>query len=153
MRTIIDKIADTIAALPLEQGQKHPLRFIYEDAELQNITLDQVSEPFVAVTPIGSAAVSDDRGALHEQITIALWFGDQMCCATPDYDALENERIITACKRRAFRWWASLSPTRELVPVSVNGSQRAYLERDGYFTGYMLSVTLEEVEGVGRCQL
>lgn len=150
-KTIIDKLADTIKALPFEDGQKRELPFVYEDADVQNIVFDQIMPPLVACVPITSAAVQDERGFYHERITLALWFADRMCQPAPDYDAVENERIIDKCKQRAFRWCASMYPKKELELVSVNGSERAYLERDAMLTGYMLNVTLEEVEGYGIC--
>ena len=151
MRTIIDKLADTIAALPLEKGQKHPMPFVYEDADIQNIVFDQIEPPFVACVPITSAAVSDARGMYYERITLALWFADKMCAAVPEYDARKNEEIIDRCKRRAFKWCASMFPKKELELVSINGSDRAYLESDAMLTGYLLNVTLEEVVGTGVC--
>lgn len=153
MRTIVDKLADTINALPLEKGQKHKMPFVYEDADVQNIKFDQIEPPLVACVPITSAAVTDERGNYHERITIAIWFADKMCEPTPDYNAVMNERIIDKCKRRAFKWCASMFPKRELELVSVNGGDRAYLETDAMLTGYMLNVTLEEVDGIGKCSI
>ena len=153
MKTIIDKLADTIAALPLESGQKHSMPFVYEDADVQNIVFDQIEPPLVACVPITSAAIQDERGEYHERITLALWFADRMCEATPDYDARKNEHIIDKCKRRAFKWCASMFPKKELELVSINGSERAYLQDDAMLTGYMLNVTLEEVAGIGKCSL
>lgn len=151
MKTIIDKLADTIAALPLEKGQKHKMPFVYEGADVQNMVFDNVKTPLVACVPITSAAVTDERGNYHERITLALWFADKMCEGVPDYDAMKNERVIDRCKRRAFKWCASLFPKKELELVSVNGGDRAYLESDAMLTGYMINVTLEEVAGVGKC--
>lgn len=151
-RTIIDKLADTIAALPLD-GLKHPMPFVYEDADVQNMVFDQIEPPLVACVPITSAAIQDERGFYHERITLALWFADRMCENAPDYDARANEHVIDACKRRAFQWCASMYPKGELELVSVNGSERAYLEQDAMLTGYMLNVTIEEVEGIGKCSL
>lgn len=151
MRTIIDKLADTFKALPIEKGKKHPLPFVYEDADVQNMVFDRIEPPFVACVPITSAAILDARNMYHERITLALWFADRMCENVPEYDAIANERIIDACKRRAFAWCASMFPKKDLELVSINSSERAYLESDAMLTGYMLNVTLEEVEGIGVC--
>ena len=152
MRTIIDKLADTFKTLPLIGRQKHPLPFVYEDADVQNMVFDNVEPPFVACVPITSAAVADERNMYHERITIALWFADRMHESVPDYDARKNEHIIDECKRRAFAWCSSMFPKKELALVSINSSDRAYLESDALLTGYMLNVTLEEVEGIGICK-
>lgn len=149
MRTIIDKLAETIESIELPRGYKMP--FVYEDENIQNIQFDIIEPPLVACVPIQSASVSDEHGNYHERITVALWFADKMCSITPDYNARENERIIDACKRRAFKWAASLQGNKDLRLISVNGSERAYLESDALLTGYMLNVTIEDKEGIGIC--
>ena len=154
MKTIIDKLADTIAAIETEKGSKKKMPFVYADEDMQNIQFDMIEPPLVACTPIESAAVEDSGGTIHERLTLAIWFADRMCQNTAgDWDARANEQIIDACKRRAFRWAVSMSPAKDLRLVSLNGSMRAYLERDAYLTGYMLNVTIEETDGVSRCDL
>ena len=152
--TIIDKLKASIEALEVEQGSNTHMPFVYAPAEVQNIVLDGMQPPFVVCMPIESAAVEDTGGTIRERITIAVWFADLMCeNVAGDYDALENEQIIDRCKRRAFRWAASLSPAKDLRLVSLNGSMRAYLERDAFLTGYMLNATIEEMDGVSRCNI
>ena len=77
----------------------------------------------------------------------------QMGISLANYDAVANEVIIDQCKKRAFRWAASLCPAKELRLVSLNGSMRAYLQKDAYLTGYMLNVTIEELDGISRCNI
>ena len=151
--TIIDKLARTLERKELGKGGVTALPFLYADKGMQNVMLDNVLPPFAACVPIASGAVSDERNTYREQITISVWFGDAMCGAFPDYDARENERIIDECKHRAFKWLASLYGNSELELVSVNGSDRFYLEADACMTGYVVNVTLKEIEGTGRCDL
>ena len=154
VRTIIDKLKASVQALEIEKGSGTYLPFYYDDAEMQNIRFDFVAAPLVACVPIESGMVQDAGQMFHERLTLAIWFADAMAQATAgDYDALKNEQVIDACKKRAFRWAASLAPANELRLVSVNGSMRAYLERDAYLTGYMLNVTIEEVSGIRRCDV
>lgn len=151
--TIIDKLARTIARKELNDGI-NALPFVYADADIQNIVLDTIQPPFAAIIPLSSGLVETEHGQYNERATIAVWFGDVMCQPMTDYDAVENERIIDGCKHRAFLWLASLapSPASELRLVSVNAAERAYLERDSCFTGYIVSVTIDELESVGQCQ-
>ena len=147
--TIIDKIARTIERKELGKGGVTPLPFIYADLEIQNLLLDNINPPFAACVPLASGMVTDDHGNYHEQATFAVLFGDLMCDTTPDYNARENERIIDECKQRAFRWLHDLVPSNELELVSVNGAERAYLERDSIITGYVVNVTIKELQGYG----
>lgn len=154
MRTIIDKLKTSVEALEIDKGCGKYLPFYYDDEEIQNIRFDNTATPLAACVPIESAMVQDAGQMFHERLTLAIWFADKMMYnSAGDYDALLNERIIDKCKRRAFRWAASLSPTKEIRLVSVNGSMRAYLERDAYLTGYMINVTIEEVSGIRMCDV
>lgn len=156
MMTIIDKLAETIKALPLDPDCTHKhLPFVYADEDIQNIVFDDIQPPFVACIPIQSGIVQDDNGILRERVTMALWFADLMDAGTAgDYDAVANERIIHKCKVNALRWGAMMSiPQSGLKLVSINGSIRAYLKNDAYLTGYMLNVTLEDMDGISRCNL
>lgn len=148
--TIIDKLARSIARKELNEGGLHPLPFIYADLNTQNIVLDQIEPPFAAVAPLSSGTVQDEHGRYHERATFEVYFGDLMRQSLPDYDAVENERIIDECKQRALKWLASF-PTPDLRLVSVNSARRVYLQFDAIATGYMLDVTIEEKEGYGRC--
>lgn len=150
--TIIDKLARTIERVELGKGGE-PLPFVYAEDGLRNIILDQLQPPFAACVPIESGVVNDERGQFHERLTLSVVFGDTMCQSVPEYDARENERIIDECKRRAFKWLALLTPTKELRLISVNGSLRVYMEEDAYITGFAVNVTLEEIESVGKCSV
>ena len=151
--TIIDKLARTLERKEFGKGGIEVLPFVYADKGMQNVIFDNIQPPFAACVPITSGTVSDMRNTYHERITIAVWFGDRMCGVFPDYDAKENERIIDECKQRAYKWLASLNNNSELELVSVNGSDRFYLEGDACMTGYVVNVTLEELQGYGICNL
>ena len=153
MNTIIDKIARTLERNELGKGGIEPLPFIYADREIQNIVLDHINPPFAAAVPLTSGTTIDERGNYHDQVTLAVFFGDVMCQPSPDYDARANERIIDDCKRRAFKWLASLQGNNEIELISVNGAERWYLENDAITTGYVVNVTIKEVEGYGKCDL
>ena len=149
--TIVDKLARTLERQELGKGGITPLPFVYADLDTQNIVLDNVGAPFAAVAPVSSSTVIDDHGRYHEQATFEVYFGDLMCQSLPDYNARENERIIDECKQRALKWLAGLLPTKELRLESVNSAQRAYMQFDAITTGFLLNVTLYEVEGYGKC--
>ena len=148
--TIVDKLARTIERPELNNGVK-ALPFIYADIDMQNVLLDKTGAPFAAAAPVTTTAVSDEHGVYHERATFEIYFGDLMQQSLPDYNARENERILDMCKRRAFKWLASFRPSNELRLISINSMRRTYLQFDAITTGYLISVTLEEVQGYGRC--
>lgn len=151
--TIVDKLQRSLSDPRFGKGGIHPLPFVYADQEIQNITLDAVEPPFVAVVPLSSGMANDEHGLYYDQVTLAVFFGDVMAQAMGDYDAVENERTIDDCKRRAFMWLYSLNSNRELQLISVNGAERWYLEGDQVTTGYVVNVTLKELEGYGACDM
>lgn len=155
--TIIDKVGRTlersIFGKIIGSTENDPLPFVYADNDIQNIVLDRVQPPFSAAVPITSGMILDERGQYHDRVTLAVFFGDGMKQGMPDYDAKENERIIDECKQRAFMWLASLQGNTEIELVSVNASDRWYLEKDAILTGYVVNVTIEEVRGYGKCEL
>lgn len=149
--TIIDKIARTIERKELGKGGITPLPFVYADRDIQNIILDTLQPPFAAAVPLSSGTAADQRGMYHDQVTLAVFFGDLMKNDTADYNARKNERIIDECKRRCFMWLASLQNNNEIELISVNGAERWYLQNDVVATGYVVNVTIKEVEGYGKC--
>lgn len=149
--TIVDKLARTIERAELNGGRT-PLPFLYADLDTQNILIDHITPPFAAAATLSSGTVQDEHGNYHERATFEVLFGDVMTEPLSDYDARENERILDDCKRRAFKWLADLQPANEIRLVSVNSAQRVYLQFDAIVTGFMLNVTIEEVEGYGRCE-
>ena len=149
--TIIDKLARTIERKELNDGVNN-LPFIYADLDTQNILIDNTGVPFAAAAPLSSGMVTDEHGFYHERATFEVFFGDLMAQSLPDYNARENERIIDTCKRRAFAWLASLLPANELRLVSINSATRTYMQFDAIVTGYLVNVTIEEVQGYGRCE-
>lgn len=151
--TIVDKLARTIERVELGKGGAVKLPFIYADLDVQNVRLDNMQPPFAAATPIESAVVVSERGRYQEQATFEVFFGDMMAHPMSDYCAIENERIIDACKQRAFQWLASLVDNKELQLVSVNSMQHVVLQFDSVATGVLVSVTLKEIETYGICDL
>lgn len=149
--TIVDKLAATITAANIGVREDIPLPFVYADLDTQNILLDNVGAPFAACAPLASGAVADEHNRFHEQATFEVFFGDLMEQALPDYNARTNEQIIDTCKRRAFKWLASITPASGLRVAQVNSVSRAYMQFDAIVTGFMVNVTLEEVDGYGFC--
>lgn len=151
--TIVDKLARTIERVELGKGGIKKLPFVYADLDTQNILIDNIEPPFAACAPLSSGVVSGEHGRYYEQATFEVFFGDLMCQSSSDYNARENERIIDECKQRALAWLASLNGNKELELISINNVRRTYMQFDAIVTGYMLSVTLQEKEGYGLCNL
>lgn len=149
--TIIDKLARTIERKELNDGIT-PLPFVYADLDTQNIIIDNVGAPFAAVAPLSSGVAVDEHDRFRERTTFEVFFGDLMCQPMSDYNARENERILDTCKRRAFKWLASLAPSDEIQLVSVNSLSRAYLQFDAVVTGFIVNITIDELESYGKCE-
>ena len=149
--TIIDKLARTIERDELGKGGITPLPFVYADLDTQNILLDNVGAPFAACAPLSSGMVEADHGRFRERATFEVFFGDLMCQPLSDYSARENERIIDECKQRACRWLAILATSNELRLVSINSAQRSYMQFDAIVTGFLLNVTIDEMQSYGNC--
>ena len=145
--TIVDKLKRTLNRVELGKDGVNPLPFIYADLDTQNILIDTIVPPFAAVAPLYSGTVTDEHGRYHERATFEVFFGDVMAQSLPDYDAVENERIIDMCKGRALSWLASLTHGTEIKLVSVNSARRTYMQFDAIVTGYLVNVTVDELQG------
>lgn len=158
MKTIIDKLKETLTEPRIGRqvagGQFEPLLFVYADEGLQNITLAQEFSPFAAVVPRESTAVQLDGGQYHERLTVSVFFGDLMAETGVDYDGVENEQIIQPCKQSALMWLTYLADRRRQTYfrlISVQEAGRGFLRLDDNFTGFFVTVVLEEIEGIGVC--
>lgn len=140
--SIIDKLklnVETTTGLP----------FVYGAQGDVNRALDYTALPCVFAYLIDTSAVEDVNGLCHERLTLALFFVNK---TTFDFEGVENEGIIDGMKRRAFAWYANARTWDTLRLIGVNSALRVYDEiADATITGYALNVTIEEVEGVGRC--
>lgn len=142
--SIIDKLKANIESVT-------GLPFVYGGHGDVNRELDYTSLPCVFAYLLTTSNVTDVNGQLHDRAQIALFFVNKTVF---DFDAIENEQIIDGMKRRAFAWYAASRNWVTLNFGTITNAQRVYDEiADAIVTGYALQMTVEEVEGVGSCNV
>lgn len=135
--TIIDKIKKSVhdaTGLPV----------YYDSEELLNVSLDNGKMPcaYFALLQDGSLIISN--GLFRERVNIAIFFVD---LTEFQPDAEENEKIIHACKLKAYQWLGAMQLDKYFTLESVTASQRVYQEMDVTLTGYAVRVALVEKQG------
>lgn len=142
--TIIEKIKQSV-----EGATGMP--FLYHAAGELNELIARCGELPVAYSfLIDSGTIDDVNGRYHERITLAVMFCDK---TEFDFNALENEEIIDRMKAKAYKWMQSLRMSNTLHVVSVNNTQRLYDNTTDILTGFAVNITIEDVAGVGECEL
>lgn len=142
--TIIEKIKQSV-----EGATGMP--FLYHAAGELNELIARCGELPVAYSfLIDSGTIDDVNGRYHERVTLAVMFCDK---TEFDFNALENEQIIDRMKVKAYKWMQSLRMSNTLRVVSVNNTQRLYDNTTDILTGFAVNITIEDVAGVGECEL
>lgn len=142
--TIIEKIKQSV-----EGATGVP--FLYHAAGELNELIARCNElPIAYSFLIENGAIDDVNGRYHERVTIAVIFCDK---TEFDFNAIENEQIIDRMKVKAYKWLQSLRMSNALRVVSVNNTQRLYDNTTDVLTGYAINITIEDVAGVGECEL
>lgn len=143
--SIVDKIKKSV-----EDATGRP--FIYDTLEGLNVEIGRRSTARVVWSAlVDSGTIEDENGMIHERVNMALFFCDKM--AGLDCFSLENERVLTECKRAAFTWLTQSRRDPEIRVVSVNATARTYQQLDDIITAFVLDVVIEEKEGFGVCDL
>lgn len=145
MSTIIDKIKASV------EGVTNCPFYYHSEGDL-NLILDSVSEfPCAIATLLDSNNVEIDASQIRERVRIAIFFVQP---TEFNFEALENEELIQACKTLAFKWVNGLlSHDSELTLESVNDTTRIYDQYDTILTGFAVNVSLVENYGMSRCDL
>lgn len=127
------------------------LPFVYGSRGEINRILDRAPIPCVFAYLLETNAVNDTNGICRERLTLAVFFINK---TQFDFEAVENEDIIDGCKRVALKWYTANRINDEFRFVSLNNTLRVYDElADATVTGYALNITIDEVEGVGACNV
>lgn len=143
MKSIIKKIA-----VLFEEATGLPL--IYQSEEMVNVKLDSTPLPcgwWYCLTD-GQIVAEGASGKICERVQCRIYIGD---LNEYDYNGLEAEEIISDCKNRLFNFIAELRKNQELTLNSVNTSRRFYLEKDVIVSGYMVDITITEINGFCQC--
>lgn len=142
--TIIEKIKQSV------EGATGML-FLYHAAGELNELIARCKELPVAYSfLLDSGTIDDVNGRYHERVTLAVMFCDK---TEFDFNALENEEIIDRMKVKAYKWMQSLRMSNALRVVSINNTQRLYDNTTDVLTGFAVNITLEDIAGVGECEL
>lgn len=163
--TIVDKIIASIQAavfMPQESSggsvvgptplrgvqpptppEQTPISVYYHDDPTLNMMTSTMTFPCAIVKLLSNGNIVREGGQAKERVTAAVFFVD---VTEFDFDAVENERIIDACKQRALTWIGSLN-TGGTLNATVTRTQRVYDQYDDILTGYGLSVDIIETSG------
>ena len=142
--TIIEKIKQSIDGAT-------GMPFLYHAAGELNELIARCKELPVAYSfLLDSGTIDDVNGRYHERVTLAVMFCDK---TEFDFNALENEEIIDRMKVKAYKWIQSLRMSNALRVVSVNNTQRLYDNTTDVLTGFAVNITLEDIAGLGECEL
>lgn len=108
-------------------------------------------EPVVICYLLRTNNVQQIAGSWRERVNVGLFFSK---LSNFDFDGIENENILTTCKRYAFRWLNSVQNDETDFNISsVNSSERVYDVTGDLLTAYALNVTIDEVSGVTACDV
>lgn len=139
---IIEKIKNSVESAT-------GLPFYYDTPQTLNIRLDRATFPCAMLNIVQSGAVYDQNGILRERLVVEVLFTTN---SRLDFDGVDIERLeLDKMKERAFSWLLSLFRSHELRLVSLNSTNRYYPKDDVIYSAYGVNVTLEELQGVSRC--
>lgn len=140
---VIEKLKKSIEAVGVS--------FFYGSPGDINRILDRAPLPCAFAYLLETNAATDTNGICRERLTLAVFFVDK---TTFDFEAIENEDIIGTCKVKALQWYTRMRTSDDFRNLTLNNTVRVYDElADATVTGYALNVTMEEVEGIGACDL
>lgn len=128
------------------------LTLLYNNEEMVNLLIDDNPLPIGIwyLLQDGQIVADSASGVLRERVQARIYVGDK--CENLDFNGIENEAIIEQCKNVLFRFINSLRLSGEVRLESINTSRRFYLETDTIITGYMVDVTISEVNGFFECK-
>ena len=143
--SIIDKIKQTVESAT-------GLCFYYDTPQTLNMRLDNAPFPCAMLHIVTSGAIADENGIIRERLTVEVLFAQK---SSLDFDGVQVEECeLDEMKRKAFEWLVYLrtqARTNGVRLISTNGTNRYYATDDAIFSAYGVNVTLEEIEGVSKC--
>ena len=143
MKSIIQKIKESVE-------NATGVMFYYDTPQTLNLRLDRATFPCAMLHIVESGAVQDTNGVLRERMTIEVLFATK---SNLDFDGLEVENSeLNRLKIKAFEWLLALLRMKtELRCVSLNGTSRYYATDDAIYSAFGVNVTIEEIEGISKC--
>ena len=143
MKSIIQKIKESVE-------NATGIKFYYDTPQTLNLRLSRATFPCAMLHIVESGAVQDTNGVLRERMTIEVLFATK---SNLDFDGLEVENSeLNRLKIKAFEWLLALLRMKtELRCVSLNGTSRYYATDDAIYSAFGVNVTIEEIEGISKC--
>lgn len=142
--SIIDKIEKSIV---FATG----LPFYYDTPQTLNVRMDKGDWvfPCAMLHIIQSGTVIDTNGIIRERLNIEMLFATT---SNLDFDGkkVENEELDDL-KKKAFQWLLNLYRSRDLRLSEITGTSRYYATDDAIYSAYGVKVSLEEIQGVTKC--
>lgn len=128
------------------------LTLLYNNEEMVNLLIEDNPLPIGIwyLLQDGQIVADSASGVLRERVQARIYVGDK--CENLDFNGIANEAIIEECRDILFRFINSLRLSKELRLESINTSRRFYLETDTIITGYMVDLTISEVNGYLECK-
>ena len=140
--SVIEKIKHSITAAT-------GLPFYYDTPQTLNLRLDRATYPCAMLHILQSGAIVDTNEILRERLTVEMLFATTSDLDFDGTDVEKNE--MDGMKLLAFQWLLALYRSRELRLVSINGTNRYYATDDAIYSAYGVQVTIDEVQGVSKC--
>lgn len=136
--TIIEKL---ITSIKDALGDNFPV--YYHNEETLNVIADNADYPCAFVYLLETGDLVEENGVVKEEATFAVHFVE---LTDFDYCSMDNEAIISRCKRRALQWVNNLSKDRYFTLEDIGNTQRTYEAFDTILTGFGVLLTLKELE-------
>lgn len=142
--SIIDKIKASITAAT-------GLPFYYDTPQTLNLRLDTATYPCAMLHILQSGTVVDTNGIIRERLMIEMLFAT---ASNLDFDGTDVEaNELDPLKRKAFAWLLNLYRSQDLRLISINGTNRYYATDDAIYSAFGVGVTIEEAQGVSKCDI
>jgi hypothetical protein len=140
--SVIEKIKESVIGAT-------GLPFYYDTPQTLNVRLDTATYPCAMLHILQSGAVTDTNGILRERLIIEMLFATTSNLDFDGTDVENNE--IDGLKLQAFKWLLALYRSSELRLISINSTNRYYATDDAIYSAYGVQVTIEEMQGVTKC--
>lgn len=137
----VKKIVNTIAGVD----------YLFMDWSQANVALDNIQKPTIVyvLPPSGTLTISALHGRVYDkpETTIAILSPTDF-----DFDGGENDNVLEGMKRIAVQLIRAINDSDDFENISGDVDyQVVYDHLDVNLTGIMLTLTLEETEGLSLC--
>lgn len=136
---IVEKIKNSITEA---LGEGYPV-YYHDEAQI-NLETSKMDFPCAVLHLITQGNVVMEAGQAKEVVSAAVFFVD---LSEFDFDADENEEIISQRKADAMCWLLSLGASHELQLDRMTRTSRVYEQYDDIVTGFGVLADIRELSG------